>query len=292
MKTLIISLCIAASALFASGQTCDYNKKGTSQTCTLGGRVTYLHLPPSSCTGNLPIVIYLHGAGAHIWEGESRGLPATADKHCFIEVNAAGSILSTGLESWHIYNDTNNYTGTAPDDVAMLKQVYTDLKAKTAVDSKAVFVLGFSAGAFMAERVAAEGGDVFAAVLAFAGTLDMESPGYGTGLPTTIANPTMINQINGTIDNTVPICGLNNGRIIVDSVDNSLSWWKLKMGCTVETPATSVCVAGKPVLTSKTLSGCASGKTVMWSSMTGVKHNWPSTMNETAWGYFDTHRKP
>ncbi len=76
----------------------------------------------------MPVVIYLHGAPGDIHEGTNFGWPATAAKDCFIEVNAKGSMLSDGVESWHIYNDTSSYSGTPPDDVAQLKSVVAEIE--------------------------------------------------------------------------------------------------------------------------------------------------------------------
>src|SRR5258708_4430930 len=89
---------------------CDFTKKGAQQSCSLGSRTSLLYLPPATCSGALPIVIYLHGAPGDIYEGNNNGWPATAAKDCFIEVNAKGSILQTGVQSWHIYDDSNNYS--------------------------------------------------------------------------------------------------------------------------------------------------------------------------------------
>ena len=272
--------------------TCDFSMKGKQQSCSLAGRTSLLYLPPATCSGALPIVIYLHGAPGDIHEGTNNGWPTTAAKDCFIEVNAKGSILTSGVESWHIYNDSSNYVGTPPDDVAQLKSVVAEIENGTAVDAKAVFAVGFSAGGFMASRVGAEGGDVFAAVFPWAATLYMQDAGGTTGLPASVATATNIEEMNGTADSTIPICGLTNSSVTVSSVDTTLNWWMSVLGCTTATPATNVCVSGQPVLTSKTLSGCNNGVTINWSSVPGVNHNWPSGLNDTVWSYFNSHRKP
>jgi polyhydroxybutyrate depolymerase len=240
----------------------------------------------------LPIVIYLHGAPGDIYEGNNNGWPATAAKDCFIEVNAKGSILSTGVQSWHIYNDSNNYPASPPDDVAQLKSVVAEIEAGASVDPKAVFAVGFSVGGFMASRVAAEAGDVFAATFPWAATLYMQGAGGTTGLPSSVSSPTNVEEMNGTADTTIPICGLTNSSLTVSSVDTTLDWWTTVLGCTTSTPATSVCVGGQPVLAAKTLSGCHGGVTVNWSSVAGAGHGWPTGLNDTVWSYFNSHRKP
>ena len=249
-------------------------------------------LPPTSCSGPLPIVIYLHGAPGDVNEGTNNGWPATAAKDCFIEVNAKGSILKTGVESWHIYNDTSNYSGTAPDDVAQLKSVVAEIEAGTSVDPKAVFAVGFSVGGLMASRVAAEGGDVFAATFPWAATLYMQDGGGSNGLPASVSTPTDIEEMNGAADTTIPLCRLTNSSITVSSVDTTFNWWMGVLGCTPATPATSVCVGGQPVLTAKSLTGCNNGVTVNCSSLAGASHGWPAGLNDTAWSYFNSHRKP
>ena len=271
---------------------CDFTMKGAQQSCSLGARTSSLYLPPATCSGALPIVIYLHGAPGDISEGSNNGWPATAAKDCFIEVNAKGSTLSSGVESWHIYNDTSGYSNSPPDDVAQLKSVVAEIENGTSVDAKAVFVVGFSAGGFMASRVAAEAGDVFAATFPWAATLYMQDAGGSTGLPASVVTATNIEEMNGTADSTIPICGLTNSSVTVSSVDTALDWWMSVLGCATSTPATNVCVAGQPVLSAKTLSGCNNGITVNWTSVPGAGHGWPSGLNDTVWSYFNAHRKP
>jgi polyhydroxybutyrate depolymerase len=285
-----------SSASSASGNpgtsNCDFSKKGAQQSCSLAGRTSLLYLPPASCSGALPVVIYLHGAPGDIHEGNNNGWPATAAKDCLIEVNAKGSVLSSGVESWHIYDDTTGYSGAAPDDVAQLKSVVVEIETGTTVDAKAIFAVGFSAGGFMASRVAAEGGDVFAATFPWAATLYMQDVGGSTGLPASVATPTNIDERNGTADSTIPICGLTNSNLTVSSVDTTLNWWMGVLGCTNSMPSTNVCVSGQPVLMAKTLSGCNGGVTVQWSSVAGANHSWPSGLNDTVWSYLNSHRKP
>jgi polyhydroxybutyrate depolymerase len=251
-----------------------------------------LYLPATTCQNPLPVVIYLHGAPGGIYEGNNQGWPATAAQDCFIEVNAMGSVLSSGVESWHIYNDDSSYAGTPPDDVAQLESVVSDIESGIQADPKAIFAVGFSAGGFMAERLAAEAGSVFAAVFPWAATLYMQPAGQGTGVPATVGTPMNFEEMNGTSDTTIPICGLTNSNITVASVDQTLAWWYQVLGCTTQTPTTSVCFGGKPVLTSKTLSGCRNGITVNWASMSGVGHSWPAGLNDTVWAYFNAHRRP
>ncbi len=111
----------------------------------------------------------------------------------------------------------------------------------------------------MASRVAAEGGDVFAATFPWAATLYMQDAGGTTGLPAGVATATNLEEMNGTADSTIPICGLTNSSVTVSSVDTTLNWWMSVLGCSIATPSSSVCVGGQPVLTAKTLSGCNNG---------------------------------
>jgi poly(3-hydroxybutyrate) depolymerase len=98
--------------------------------------------------------------------------------------------------------------------------------------------------------------------------------------------------MNGTADQTIPICGLTNSSLTVSSVDQAVNFWMTVLSCTTATPSTNVCISGQPVLTSKTLSGCKNGVTVNWSSVAGVNHSWPAGLNDTVWSYFNSHRKP
>src|SRR5215469_6034181 len=58
----------------ATGASCHFTMQGAQQSCSLGGRTSLLYLPPASCGGALPIVIYLHGAPGSIFRRQQQRL--------------------------------------------------------------------------------------------------------------------------------------------------------------------------------------------------------------------------
>src|SRR5947209_13952862 len=146
-------------------------------------RVALVHSPPPA-GGPLPAVVMLHGAGGSgAWAEWETGWSAKADREGFLVVypealpprpDKASKFL-TNPQRW---ND-GSLRGTAhptPDDDAFLRELLARLAAHPGIDASRVYVTGFSNGAGMAFRLAADLADHVAAVAPVAGPCWVQEP--------------------------------------------------------------------------------------------------------------------
>jgi polyhydroxybutyrate depolymerase len=151
----------------------------------VGGRDrTYLvHAPPRHDGPHpLPIVVFLHGAGATArWALGETGWDSTADREGFLVVLPEATRPDPSrpprfLANPPRWNDGCGHGADLPDDVAFLSAVLDDVEAHHAVDRRRVYVTGFSNGAAMTFRLAAELAPRLAAIAPVAGHCCLPDP--------------------------------------------------------------------------------------------------------------------
>ena len=153
------------------------------KTTTIDGdtREYYVHLPSSYNKDNpTPVVFMLHGTSGDGekfynisgWKevGEVENIITVYPSswhHCIID---DGKQLNT--TKWNVYPGSFDYCiGEVPrDDIKFLRKIIDELKSGLNVDSKRIYLAGFSNGGQMAFRAAVEMSDVLAAVVENAGT--------------------------------------------------------------------------------------------------------------------------
>ena len=158
-------------------------------TLTAGGaaREYLLFVPPG--TAPLPLVVFLHGAGGTAaWADGETGWSALAARDGFALALPEGTPPHPDkppkfLSNPRRWNDGSpNPVGDA-DDVAFLAALVEDASRRTAIDGTRVYLSGFSNGAGMAFRAAAEL-PVFAAVAPVAGLCWVSDPRPVRPVPT------------------------------------------------------------------------------------------------------------
>jgi polyhydroxybutyrate depolymerase len=148
--------------------------------------------PASSSAGM--IIILLHGTGGTAaWANQETGLPMFAQKHGFILVTPEGSppFLDQPprfLSNPPRWNDGSTSQGdrfhSDIDDVQFLDSVITDVSERTRASARRVFILGFSNGAGMAFRYAAERAERVAGIVPIAGLCWVDNPTPSRPVPT------------------------------------------------------------------------------------------------------------
>ena len=88
----------------------------------------------------------------------------------------------------------------------LFEQLSWPLESAVAVDSRKVYVTGYSLGAFMANRIGVEASDMVAAVAPVAGELWQSTGGT---IPTEKA-PVSVLMLHGDADTSVPYCGMSS----------------------------------------------------------------------------------
>ncbi len=160
---------------------------------TKEGRRRYvLHRPPA-CAPNArhPAVIMLDGRGGTPWTAmKSTGWSACADAHGFLaaypeatRINPTGPLhFLDNPQMWNAGIGSSDAERPAVDDVAFLHTVLDDLINRGA-DPARIYMCGFSNGASMTFRFAAESGHRLAAIGTVAGHFRSGGDAVGTPVP-------------------------------------------------------------------------------------------------------------
>jgi len=162
------------------------------QTNHLGSR-RYLISRPSSSTP-LPLVLMLHGTGGNAtFAAEETSLAEFGLSHGFITIFPDGLPVDPALPPKFLtnpqrWNDGATKAGdalhTASDDVRFLADVIEDAIRNHSADPQRVFVTGFSNGAGMTFRFAAERAEMVAAIAPVAGYCWVKKPKPAKPVPT------------------------------------------------------------------------------------------------------------
>lgn len=132
---------------------------------------TVLRLPSSIRAGErVPLLLVLHGFG--VSSGlliAKAGLDQVADQKKFAYLAPEGSRDSLGRPFWNAGKSCCDLDRRPVDDVKRLRELLAESLKNAAIDSKRVFVIGYSNGGFMAQRLACDVGDRLAGVVSVAG---------------------------------------------------------------------------------------------------------------------------
>lgn len=162
-------------------------------------------------------------------------------------------------------------------DVAYARALVADLGTHITVDAKRIFATGFSNGAALAQRLACEAADVFAAIAPVAGENQFSLAGCS---PT---QPVAVLDIHGTLDKCWPYPGgmggcIQSGRYV--SVEFTLAGWAARNGCNAV--ASVATLPARPGVSDGTSvvrhlwSGCTAGGALEHLEVVGNGHYWPS----------------
>jgi polyhydroxybutyrate depolymerase len=156
----------------------------------------------------VPVVVMLHGGGGTgKAAAEETGWSVKADREGFLAVFPDAMARDPGkpgsfARNPQLWNDGSDrfYPGqNAPDDVAFLNAMLDDLAARFAVDTRRIYVTGFSNGASMCFRFAAEASQRVAAIAPVAGACWLEN--------IALSRPVPMLYLTGTADPLNPIGG-------------------------------------------------------------------------------------
>jgi len=275
----------------------------------VGGRrrSCIVHVPPRPAAGDpggpLPVVLALHGAAMNGWLMQwFTGLDRLADRAGFIVVYPDGTGRGPFLV-WNAGQFPGNVWRRRPDDVAFLMAVLDDLASVAPVDAARTYACGFSNGAMMCYRLAAERSDRIAAIAPVAGTIAVRHAAP--------ARPVPVIHFHGTLDRFVPYTKGRPGlgkrwTDRIDDVPESIARWVRLAGCE-PTPVADVLADGTrdglPV-TRRRHEGCDGQAEVVLVTIDGGGHTWPgrrppvwfigkSTLavaaNDLMWEFFSRH---
>lgn len=151
-----------------------------------GDRECVVYVPPGYDKARpVPVVIMLHGMGGTATNAlRETGWSAKAEKETFLAVYpeatrpdmASPPSFGRNPPAWNDGSGRFHAAERQIDDVAFIRAVIDRISADYSVDARRIFVAGFSNGASMAFRVAAELSERIAAVAPNAGACWTDSP--------------------------------------------------------------------------------------------------------------------
>ncbi len=231
-------------------------------------REYFVFLPSSyEKAKKLPVAIFMHGYGgtATATEAEvTNGLTRYAEQYGYVMVFPQSTwFMSDGpieerweVTSWNHISDGFDKGPAGPicaedakaalcppecetcgkcgwaschDDVGFLKELVARIASNFAVDTNRVYVAGFSNGAMMANRIACEASELFAAVALAGGRVE---PGFEC----TPKRPLPLLQMNGGADETVPYDGrVSDTGYFYASTTSIAEHWNNGVACSTKT---------------------------------------------------------
>lgn len=257
---LVTALCIgAASAVVASAP-------ASAVAIDFGGmpRTYVLHVPPGPPNG---LVINLHSAGnTGATHAALTNYNAIADAHGFVVAYPDGIDFS-----WADGRGASVPDRQGVDDVGFISALVTKLVADFGIDPNRVYATGLSAGAFMANRLACQRADLFAAIAPVDGTL-------GANMACAPSEPVAVMATHGTADPIVPfnggpMLGRGGGSSVVPAQAMADTWRNIN-GCAAPTEV-PLPDAGDGMRSFRSSSGCADGTEVVFTRVDGGGHTWP-----------------
>lgn len=301
--------CLALMSLAAAGIGRAADSQDQAHSLDFGGlkRSYMLHMPANPPTGELPLVVVLHGgAGSAASAAKMTGFDAQADQSGFIVVYPDGTDKSRplrammgkpGFLTWNAGNCCGYAQEHRIDDVGFIRAVVADVQKQHAVDAKRIYATGISNGGMMSYRLACEASDLFAAIGPVAGIIEIPEC-----KPT---HPVAVIDFQGTDDENVPLKGGIGKKEVGRKEDrkpvqDSIDFWVKADGCSVTVKSEH------PDIHLTNYGGCDDGTAVDYYVVQGGGHAWPGgqqmvsfldkpdpTIPATAliWSFFKDHPK-
>lgn len=273
---LILTTTVVFSPAPASAANCTMESTHGTVTRFIGNRKYALNVPPG-LKGSAPLMISLHGTGdtAAGMEAET-GWSSYAATHHFIVAYPQGIALA---KTWHFEQGSI--------DVAFLTGLVRDVESTWCVDARRVYAEGWSNGGIMAQRLACDAADVFAAVAGWESSdaIDPNPATFSLGTPCVPGRPISVGIFQGRLD---PISSPIVGAI------NVLSWIR-RDSC----PRKSV----KSTMSTDTfgaftlLGPCADATGLVWRLEFNTAHEWPTgpigeDLRGQIWNFLSSYSLP
>ncbi len=148
----------------------------------------------------LPMVIFLHGGGSNATNAiRATGWTSKAEQEGFATVFPEGTGGAGLFRTWNAGTCCGSAMRNNMSDVEFIVRLKEDFERKFPIDKRQVFVAGFSNGGMLAQRLANEAPDHFAAVGCVAGAFVCE--------PSPTEKPISVCIIHGMKDRAVPMMG-------------------------------------------------------------------------------------
>ncbi len=252
---------------------------------------------PSKYDPNVPtpLVVLLHGyTGSAKIQDSYFQMSALAEKKTFLLALPDGKVDGNGAHFWNATDACCDGFKSGVDDVAYLKAVIDDMKARFNVDAKRVYLVGHSNGGFMAQRFACDRATEIAGVVSLAGGIWTDASKCNP------SEPVAVLEVHGDQDTTVLYGGgssLYPGGGPYPSAKQTVATWAQKNGC-----ASNLTATGDKLDLDTKLAGaettiqrhaCTKGAAELWT-IAGGAHipSIDTTFGEKAYDFLSAHPKP
>lgn len=238
------------------------------ETLTFGGlaRSYIVHIPPNRPTG---VVLNLHGSGS-----TGRGQQALTNFDAVADANSFVVAYPDGYDkSWDDGRGASPADRQHVNDVGFLVALAVKLVTDFGVEPGHVFATGMSNGGFMANRLACDHAEIFAAIAPVAGTL-------GVNVGCVPSRPVAVLDVHGTADPVVPFKGGTmrgrGGMSTIISAPQLVERWRAEDGCHSDPVGEQLLGVGDGTVVHRMLSApCAAGTAVVFYQVDGGGHTWP-----------------
>lgn len=250
---------------------------GEQRTIKVAGvtRTYYVAGTAAVNTGARPLVIMLHGAGGNGEQAVRRyGWEGKAEREGFVVAGPDASRpfpdrpanLLTNPRFWNDGGARGNAAIQGSDDVGLIDAMVEGIARATAIDRTRIYVTGFSSGAGMAQRMAIDRANRYAAVAPIAGIVIVP--------PTSPARAMPFLYLSGDRDPLNPVQGgpIRSpwGTIFTKPPHAAISQrWRELNGCP---PPTRSVIA--PSVNLELASPCRDGVEVHYVLVEGLGHRW------------------
>ncbi len=236
-----------------------------------------LHLPKSYGGKEVPLIIFLHGAGGNSEVSQSfTNFNQVSNDNGFIVAYPQGFFeKSPNSFVWAAARGLPA-DSAGIDDVGFIDKLVTNLKGQYKINAKKIYLCGFSNGGFLTQRIAFEKNQQFAAFGSLGATMSQNK--YGSGDPGR-AIPMMF--VLGSSDPLVPynggIAGASTTLPIV-GIEKAVSFWVTNNNCqttipSIDLPNKSMDDNSTVTLYEYTNGNCNSK--VIFYKINGGGHTWP-----------------
>jgi len=185
---LIVGLmaCSPTADTGGDGGTNDAGVTGDFDPVPFGGsRPVSLYVPSAYTGAPLPLVILLHGYSANGGEEDLYlNMKSTAEAKSVFYMHPDGTLDASGNRYWNATDACCDFAKTGVDDSTYLSGLVAEIETRYAIDTKRVYFVGHSNGAFMSYRMACDHADIVTGIMSLAARcarqleVQTEKPGH------------------------------------------------------------------------------------------------------------------
>jgi polyhydroxybutyrate depolymerase len=274
MRTALAAIMLGVAMLLLSASLADAGERRTVDVAGVS-RTYYVAGASAVNAGARPLVIMLHGAGgtgehavrAYGWErkAEQEGF-IVAGPDAWRPFPEWPANMLTNPRYWNDGSGRGNAVIRNSDDIGFIDAMVEDIVRVTPVDRARIYVTGFSSGAGMAQHVAVERANRYAAIAPIAGIVAVP--------PTSPVRAVPFLYLSGDRDPLNPVQGgpvrLPWGNTITKPAHGAISQrWRELNGCP---PPSRETIA--PAVRLELASPCRDGVEVRYVLVEGLGHRW------------------